>query len=240
VIFGPMDQVGWSRASATVTAASSWRDRPRNGPPDAVRSSRDTAPASPARRHWWTAQCSESTGMISAPVVRLDRCTSGAPAMMDSLLASASRRPASRAARVTSSPAKPTTPLTATSASVAISARPSAPVTTSTPGSSRPASSAARDGSPMATTRGRSRAAWSTSCSTDRWAPIATTSKRSGQASITSTAWVPIEPVDPTRLTVTGGPSHGPTAVPGAAGPVSWLPLVVGVIPLACPTFRQC
>ena len=39
VIFGPMLQVGCASASAGVTAASSSRVRPRNGPPDAVRTS---------------------------------------------------------------------------------------------------------------------------------------------------------------------------------------------------------
>ncbi len=75
------------------------------------------------------AQCSESTGMISAPAVARAGRTTGAPAMIDSLLARASRRPAVRAARVTSSPAKPTTPFTATSASVAMEASPSVPAT---------------------------------------------------------------------------------------------------------------
>ena len=42
VIFGPIDQVGWARASSTVTSASSAFDRPRNGPPDAVSTMRLT------------------------------------------------------------------------------------------------------------------------------------------------------------------------------------------------------
>ncbi len=143
--------------------------------------------------------------MTSAPGVCRDRWTSGAPAMMDSLLANASRRPASRAARVTLNPAKPTTPFTATWASVAMWASPSVPTTTSTPGPSPSTRAGARVGSPMATTAGCSRRAWARSCSTDRCAPRATTSKRSGHASMTSMAWVPMDPVDPTRLTVTGG-----------------------------------
>ena len=73
------------------------------------------------------AQCSESTGTISAPGVRRARRTTGAPAMIDSLLARASVRPASRAAKVTVRPAKPTTPLTATSASVAMCGEPVGP-----------------------------------------------------------------------------------------------------------------
>ena len=90
--------------------ASSAAERPRNGPPLAVstmRARRSTPLSGRARRHWWTAQCSESTGTISAPGVARARCTTGPAAISDSLLASASRRPASRAARVTSRPAKP-------------------------------------------------------------------------------------------------------------------------------------
>ena len=36
VIFGPICQVGCESASSTVTPSSSARERPRNGPPDAV------------------------------------------------------------------------------------------------------------------------------------------------------------------------------------------------------------
>ena len=47
VITGPIDQVGWAIAAATVTSASSARVLPRNGPPDAVTTSLATSPASP-------------------------------------------------------------------------------------------------------------------------------------------------------------------------------------------------
>ena len=40
---GPMSQVGCARACSTVTSASSSRRRPRNGPPDAVSTSRATS-----------------------------------------------------------------------------------------------------------------------------------------------------------------------------------------------------
>ena len=59
--------------------------------------------------------------MISAPGVAAGLAAPPAPpAISDSLLARARRRPALRAARVTGSPAKPTTPLTTTSATVAM------------------------------------------------------------------------------------------------------------------------
>ena len=51
VIFGPIDHVGWARASSTRTAASWSRVRPRKGPPDAVTSKRATSAAPPDRRH---------------------------------------------------------------------------------------------------------------------------------------------------------------------------------------------
>ena len=155
VIFGPIDHVGWARASSTVTCSSSARGRPRKGPPLAVSTMRRTrAGLSLARRHMCTAQCSESTGTSSAPGVRRARWTTGPAAMRDSLLARASRRPASRVARVTRRPAKPTTPLTTTSASSARLARASTPARTSHSGTASATCRAAAS-SATATTFGR-------------------------------------------------------------------------------------
>ena len=64
VITGPIDQVGWLRASATLTWASSSFDLPLKGPPLAVRMRRRTSAAEPPRKHCATALCSESTAMI--------------------------------------------------------------------------------------------------------------------------------------------------------------------------------
>ena len=47
-----------------------------------------------ARRHWCTAQCSESTGTSSAPGTERNGCTTGPAAIRLSLLARASRLPA--------------------------------------------------------------------------------------------------------------------------------------------------
>ena len=97
MILGPIDHVGWARASSIRTSASSAAGVLRKGPPDAVsssrahRRSRARATWAPAR-HWWIAQCSESTGTSSAPGVDRKRSTSGAAAISDSLLASARRR----------------------------------------------------------------------------------------------------------------------------------------------------
>ena len=64
VMTGPMSQVGCASACSGVTSASSARVRPRNGPPLAVRISRRTSSARSPRRHWASAECSESTGTI--------------------------------------------------------------------------------------------------------------------------------------------------------------------------------
>ena len=50
VIFGPIFQVGWRRASSTVIAENVANARVRNGPPEAVRTSRFTSAGAPARR----------------------------------------------------------------------------------------------------------------------------------------------------------------------------------------------
>ena len=50
------------RLLGAVTSASSSAARPRNGPPLAVSTSRATSPRAPPRRHWASAECSESTG----------------------------------------------------------------------------------------------------------------------------------------------------------------------------------
>src|ERR687898_3319382 len=97
VITGPIAQVGWASAWAGVTSASSAAERPRNGPPEAVTTSRATSSGRPARRHWASPECSESTGTIW-PGLAME-VTSSPPTIRLSLLARASRRPASRAPR---------------------------------------------------------------------------------------------------------------------------------------------
>ncbi len=115
---GPMFQVGWASASATVTSSSCWEVRPRNGPPDAVITSRATSSGSPPRRHWAIAECSESTGTICPGSAAL--VTSDPPATSDSLLARASVVPAASAASVGASPIEPVIAFRTTSAGVPI------------------------------------------------------------------------------------------------------------------------
>ena len=136
VTTGPMSHVGWASASATVTSASSARRRPRNGPPDAVSTSRSTSSARPPRRHWASAECSESTGTICPGAAAA--VTSAPPATSDSLLASASVAPAASAASVGPRPTAPVMPLSTVSTGVVAvsSVAASGPASTSTPGSS--------------------------------------------------------------------------------------------------------
>ncbi|CAH0327639.1 hypothetical protein SRABI128_06306 [Microbacterium sp. Bi128] len=176
----PMSHVGCASAWAGVTSASSARERPRNGPPDAVSTSRRTSCGSPERSACAIAECSESTGTICPGAAR--RVTRSPPTINDSLLASASVRPSSSAASVGPSPTEPVMPLSTTSASTsrtscsasvaprAIASTPNSAACASTPARSRPAASP-------------------------------TTSNRSGVARMTSSAWVPIEPVEPRMRT---------------------------------------
>ena len=154
--------------------------RPRNGPPEAVSTSRRTSSGVPLRRHWASAECSESTGTIWPGLARSS--TSGPPMISDSLLARASVLPASSAASVAPSPTAPVMPLSTTSAGLdAASADASAPSPLNDgPNSATCASNSARLLPP---------------------AVRATTRNRSGLARTMSSAWVPIEPVEPSTAT---------------------------------------
>src|SRR5687768_15894582 len=170
-----------------------------------MRATREASPLALARRHWCTAQCSESTGtMWPAPGRASAAWTTGPPAISDSLLASARRRPAASVARVTSRPAKPTTAFTQTSASVPMAASASGPARSSVPAGRRAARSAtlAGSGSASTTASGRSSRACSARSSTDDMAASATTRNRSGSARTTSSVCVPIDPVEPATATV--------------------------------------
>ena len=159
VIFGPIDQVGWASASSTVTPLQVGCGPPPEGPARGGQNdARDPIAGGRvgywARRHWWMAQCSLSTGISSAPGVRAvllhDR-----PRRDEGLLVGQRQPlPAFNAAIVTPRPANPTTPLTQTSAVVAIWASASGPARTSVPGGTSSASSPARSASARATTLG--------------------------------------------------------------------------------------
>ena len=129
VILRPICHVGWRSASETATRASCSRVHCRNGPPEAVSTTRRTWEAGRPAMHWRIAECSLSTGTISPPCRRAVAITISPATTSVSLFASATRLPAASAARVASSPAAPTTALSTIAASgcVAASTRHSGP-----------------------------------------------------------------------------------------------------------------
>ena len=142
-IFGPIDHLGWATACSGVTASSSARLRPRNGPPEAVRViARTPRCMRPSGRHWKMALCSLSIGITSAPASRAEAITSSPASTRDSLLASSRRLPDRAAARVESSPAAPTiaatTVLQASEATSSASTASPAWARVGSPDSSRP------------------------------------------------------------------------------------------------------
>ena len=105
VILAPMSQLGCFRAWALVTASICWAERPRNGPPEAVRMIFSMGFCSSPTRHWKMAECSESTGSRRT-LCCLTRLVISSPATTRvSLLARAMSLPALMAATVGSSPA---------------------------------------------------------------------------------------------------------------------------------------
>ena len=204
VTSGPIDQRGCASACSGVTSASADRGQPRNGPPVAVITSRRTSSRRPPRSACASAECSESTGTIWPG--RAARFTSGPPMISDSLLASASVRPAVSAASVAGRPSAPSSPLSTTSHGCrAISSTPRARQQAATGRSSAARSAATASGRPTATTSGRNSA---TCAASSRITPAG------GQpddpepvrvAPTTSRAWVPIDPVDPRTTTERAG-----------------------------------
>ena len=104
VILAPIDQLGWARASRTVTLLSSSMLRVRKGPPEAVISSFFTVDDSSPAIHWYMAECSESTGIIREGELSSRRVTSSPATTIVSLLARAICLPASMARRVGARP----------------------------------------------------------------------------------------------------------------------------------------
>ena len=146
------------------------------------------------------AECSESTGTISAPQRRASAMTSSPAHTMVSLLARAMRLPARMAARVGRSPAMPTTAVTTVSAeaTVAASRSPASPERTRTEVSeSRTFRSAAAVSSTHTASSGRNRRACSSRSAALRWAVRARTGR--SRAAATSRVCRPMEPVEPRR-----------------------------------------
>ena len=217
-IFGPMFQVGCARASSRVTCASCPRSRPRKGPPLQVSHMRAISRAFSPARHCHMAECSLSTGK-SCPGLASGMSKSP-PTTRDSLLASASLRPAARVAQLALRPAAPDMAFTtrSTSSSCVKATTASAPKPTAAELSRRPSAAApATPSSPKATCRTPNSQAASTTCSTRRPAASATTCTASGCMRATSRVCTPIEPVAPSTAMRTGGVSAAaPSAAPAA------------------------
>ena len=178
----PISQVGWASASPTPTPERSLR--PRNGPPDAVSTSRWTVPGRSAPISWKSAECSESTGSRRAPVASARAMVSSPPTTRLSLLARATSIPSVRATTVGPRPAAPTIPLRTRSApDSATSSR-----TPSSPSSTRPSQAerarSAASGSARATRGTPCRPAASRAASQPERAASPTTWSSSEEATI--------------------------------------------------------
>ena len=115
-ILAPMLQLGWRTASSGVTFSSSSRAFPRKGPPEPVSRILWSSPGFLPMRHWKMAECSESTGTISAPFSFARFITISPAHTRVSLLARAMRFLSSMAARVGRRPIAPETAVTTQSA----------------------------------------------------------------------------------------------------------------------------
>ncbi len=110
-ILRPITQFGCAHACSGVQVARRSSGQSRNGPPDAVSSTRRTPfGVSPARAcaggHWKMALCSLSTGSSVAPDALAALMSSGPAITSDSLFASNRRLPASTAANVLRRPGR--------------------------------------------------------------------------------------------------------------------------------------
>ena len=202
VIFGPIFHVGCARASSTVIASNVSRRRSRNGPPDAVRTSR-RASSGPAAAH----------GLVDRAVLGIhgDQLGSALPGFVEDELAGDDQRllvgegePLSRAdrgvrraqAQRADEPSHDGIGLrVAGGLHQAFGARDDAALRARGQQPFEPRDVlGAIDGHELRT---RTRATCSASFSIERPAASATTRNRSGKAATTSSVERPIEPVDP-------------------------------------------
>lgn len=195
---------GCATACSTLTPRISSRLQPRNGPPEAVRISRDTRSRQAGCSTWKIAECSESTG-ITPPPASLAVASSAGPAQIRlSLLASAITEPVRAAASVGARPADPTiADITQSAPSAAASLIAAAPAAAPMlEPFSRSRSSGSRLSSSITTWRGRQRLACSASRSTLRPPVSAIISTSAPACSSRSSVDLPTEPVDPRMETV--------------------------------------
>ena len=183
-----------------MTVASRRAGHSRKGPPEAVSVTRATSDTGRPARHWWTAECSLSTGRSSPPPPRSARITRSPPATSDSLLARASRFPAASAASVASSPANPTIALS----TISLPGDPAASASASAPNRHSPAHFGAKPsgGGAPSTTRSGSRSSASASSASQRRCAVRTAARnRDGWRRITSSVPAPTDPVAPKMAT---------------------------------------
>ena len=204
VILRPMRQVGWARASAGRTSSRRSAGHSRNGPPEAVSTSRRTSADGRPWRHWWMALCSLSTGSTATPRRRAAAMTSPPAMTRTSLLARAIVFRASMAASTASSAVVPVVAHSTRSTAgwVATASSPSAPLAEcSTPARTDAGTAARTAARPSSAATENTRGRWRSTCSASRdvLAPAArpTTSIRSGCAAATASALTPMDPVDP-------------------------------------------
>ena len=199
VIFAPIFQFGWRSASDLVIQTNSSRVFPKNGPPEQVKIRRLTSALSrQPMRHWKMAECSESTGIISAPDSRAADCMICPAQTIVSLLARAMRFFSRMAVSVGRSAAKPHTATTTVSASCRAAASHSASAPASTLifiSARRTFNSSAAASSARTASFGRYRRHCASMRSTLRSAVSAAT--RSPSSSATDSVCRPMEPVEP-------------------------------------------
>ena len=256
-ILRPMTQFGWAQAWSGVTSVSVAGARPRNGPPEAVRTMWSTRSCQVERssgRHWKIAECSLSIGSRVAPPALTAFMKNAPPTTSASLLARSSRLPEWAAARQGARPAAPTMAAitVSTSSCPASSHRAPAPCRTSaaTPASARRRASEAAPSAVATTTwRGRNFRQIANSSSSRYWAVRPTTSKRSGCRPRTSSVAMPTEPVAPrmqtrwrceTGATVIAARAPGRSGTPAAAHRCGPERRRVPAGGRCCPSHRRC
>ena len=196
VIFRPMVQVGCCIACSSCAPSISREVQVRNGPPLAVRMRRRMSECGRDPMHCRMAECSLSTGMISPPLEEHAAAASSPATTSVSLLARATRLPASSAASVASRPAAPTTALSTMSTSSRTAARTSASV---------PICQAAGCCEPLGHTRPTNDGSQIVACAARAAefenAVSPTTRNRERCREMTFSAVLPMDPVDPSIAT---------------------------------------
>ena len=203
VILGPIFQLGCRRASALVTDFNSSALLPKKGPPEQVKISRRISRFSPApMRHWKIAECSESTGTISAPYFFASAMTSSPAQTRVSLLARPMRFFRRMASSVGFRPSIPTTAVMTQSASSMEAAwrSPPSPHSTST-GRSEICSASATATSSVAMTASLGRNSRHCSAMRSTLFPAVRAATPMPRCFTMSRLCRPIDPVDPRILT---------------------------------------